>query len=102
MVAFSVLIPVFNSEDYLRECIDSVLKQTYTNFEIILVDDGSTDKSGELCDQFALRDTRIEVIHQENKGLVLARKNGLKKAKGDYIGLSTETIILLRICTGLF
>ena len=73
----------------MNEPLISIIVPTYETdktIQIILVDDGSTDKSGELCDQFALRDTRIEVIHQENKGLVLARKNGLKKAKGDYIG----------------
>ena len=82
----SIIVPIFNVEKYVPECVESIRQQDYKYIQIILVDDGSTDKSGELCDQFALRDTRIEVIHQENKGLVLARKNGLKKAKGDYIG----------------
>lgn len=82
----SILVPIFNVEKYVSECVESIIQQDYKNIQIILVDDGSTDKSGELCDQFASRDIRIEVIHQENKGLVSARKSGLKKAKGDYIG----------------
>lgn len=82
----SIIVPVFNVEKYILECVESIIRQGYKNIQIILVDDGSTDKSGELCDQCALQDIRIEVIHQQNKGLVLARKSGLEKAKGDYIG----------------
>lgn len=82
----SIIIPVFNIEKYVSECIESIAAQTYKNIQIILVDDGSTDKSGEICDKYAALDGRIEVIHQHNKGLVVARKQGLKNAKGQYIG----------------
>lgn len=82
----SIIVPVFNIEKYILECVKSIMHQNYKNIQIILVDDGSTDKSGELCDQCALLDNRIEVIHQQNQGLVLARKSGLKNVKGDYIG----------------
>lgn len=78
----TIIVPVFNVEKYISECIESILKQTYKNIQIILVDDGSTDKSGEICDKYAALDGRIEVIHQHNKGLVVARKQGLKSAKG--------------------
>nr|WP_300820465.1 glycosyltransferase [uncultured Acetatifactor sp.] len=78
----SIIIPVFNIEKYVSECIESIAAQTSKNIQIILVDDGSTDKSGEICDKYAALDGRIEVIHQHNKGLVVARKQGLKSAKG--------------------
>lgn len=81
----SVIIPVYNVELYLIECIDSVLSQTYKNTEIILVNDGSTDKSGTLCDAYACRDSRIKVLHKENGGLSSARNAGMDIAKGDYI-----------------
>lgn len=81
----SVIIPVYNVEKYLRECLDSVLAQTYTNLEILLVDDGSTDGSGAICDEYAGKDSRIRVIHQENGGLSAARNAGLRAAKGSYI-----------------
>ena len=64
----SVIIPVYNVEQYLPGCIESVLHQTYNELEILLIDDGSTDRSGEICDRYALKDSRIRVIHQENKG----------------------------------
>lgn len=63
----SVVIPVYNVEKYLKECIDSVIRQTYTNWELILIDDGSCDKSGEICDEFSNRDSRIHVLHQINE-----------------------------------
>ena len=81
----SVIIPVFNTHDYLKKCIDSILGQTYKKMQIIIVDDGSTDDSSELCDYYALNDSRIEVVHQSNLGLVAARIAGIKKAEGDYI-----------------
>lgn len=81
----SVIIPVYNVEEYLRECVDSVLCQTYGNFEIILVDDGSTDSSGVICDEYLEKDDRITVIHQKNGGLSVARNAGLSEANGDYI-----------------
>lgn len=81
----SVIIPVYNVETYLRECVESVLKQTYQNFEIILVDDGSTDSSGNICDEYAGNDERICVIHQKNSGPSKTRNTGLENAAGEYI-----------------
>jgi len=83
-IKFSVLIPVYNVENYVAECINSVLSQSYKNFEIILINDGSTDSSGEICDKFAEVDARISVYHQENKGLIMARRYAISKASGDY------------------
>lgn len=82
----SIIVPVYNTESYLPECLDSIERQTYENIEVILVDDGSTDSSGRICDQYAEKDARFQVIHTENRGLVSARKTGLACAKGDYIG----------------
>lgn len=81
----SVIIPVYNVEKYLHRCLDSVIAQTYQNLEIICVDDGSIDDSGKICDQYAVRDARIKVIHQENQGLSAARNRGLDAAEGEYI-----------------
>lgn len=81
----SMIVPVYNKRDYLRTCVDSLCAQTYTNLEIILVDDGSTDGSGELCDAYARRDPRIRVTHQVNGGVSSARNTGLDTARGDYI-----------------
>ena len=81
----SVIIPVYNVEKYLRRCLDSVIAQTYQNIEIICVDDGSIDESGRICDQYAVRDAHIKVIHQENQGLSAARNRGLDAAEGEYI-----------------
>jgi len=82
----SVIIPVYNVEEYLEKCINSVIAQTYRNIEIIMVDDGSTDKSGTMCALLAEKDSRIVVIHKANGGLSSARNAGLNIAKGDYIG----------------
>ncbi|MBR4633035.1 MAG: glycosyltransferase [Elusimicrobia bacterium] len=82
----SVIIPVYNVEQYLKHCVDSVINQTYKNLEIILVDDGSTDNSGKICDGYALKDNRIKTIHKQNSGVSSARNEGLKIAKGNYIG----------------
>lgn len=82
----SVIVPVYNVEQYLPKCLDSILAQTYQNLEIVLVDDGSPDRSGEICDQYAERDSRIQVIHQENRGASAARNRGLDAATGDWIG----------------
>ena len=81
----SVIVPVYNVETYLDECIKSLVKQTYSKFELILIDDGSTDSSGQLCDAWKETDDRIKVIHKENGGLSTARNAGLDVAKGDYI-----------------
>lgn len=82
----SIVIPVYKVEKYLEKCIESVLKQTYTNLQIILVDDGSPDNCGKICDEYAKRDSRIDVIHKVNGGLSEARNVGISKAKGRYIG----------------
>lgn len=81
----TVIIPVYNVEGYIRQCIDSVLGQTYTELEVILVDDGSTDCSGIICDEYACKDARIKVIHKENGGLSSARNVALDIATGEYI-----------------
>ena len=81
----SVIIPVYNVEQYLKRCIDSVIDQTYRNLEIILVDDGSNDGSGEICDNYAQNDSRIKVIHKSNGGLSDARNAGIDRSTGIYI-----------------
>lgn len=86
MIALSIIVPVYNVEKYLSKCIDSILNQTFSNYELILIDDGSTDNSGSICDRYAKLDTRIKVIHQNNKGLSCARNVGIDIAKGKYIG----------------
>lgn len=82
----SIVIPIYNTEQYLDKCVDSVLNQTYKNLEVILVDDGSTDDSGKICDYYAAKDERVVIIHQRNQGNNVARKNGVKIANGDYVG----------------
>ncbi len=84
-IKLSVIVPVYNIKDYIKKCLRSICDQTYKNLEIILVDDGSTDGSGEICDDFCLEDSRIHVVHKKNGGLVSARKAGAQIAKGDYI-----------------
>lgn len=81
----TVVVPIYNVEAYLDECVQSILKQTYHNLEIILVDDGSPDRCGEMCDWYAQRDARVKVIHQENRGLSGARNAGIDIATGEYI-----------------
>ena len=81
----SIIVPVYNVKSYVGECVESLCRQTYTNLEILLVDDGSTDGSGEVCDEYADRDERIRVIHQANRGLSGARNMGLDDARGEYI-----------------
>lgn len=83
-IKISVIIPIYNVEKYLEECIESVINQTYRNLEIILVNDGSTDKSGEICDKYSQKDSRIIVIHKENGGLSDARNAGVAISSGDY------------------
>ena len=85
MDLISVIVPVYNVSEYLCECVDSILAQTYWNLEIILVDDGSADGSSELCDRYALKDSRIKVIHQMNHGLSAARNKGYEVSNGKYI-----------------
>ena len=81
----SVIVPVYNVEKYLEECLDSILGQTYKDLEVILIDDGSTDSSGSICDRYAEKDKRIKVIHKENGGLSDARNTGLDIINGDYV-----------------
>ena len=82
----SIVVPIYNVEKYLTRCIDSIIKQTYKNIEIILVDDGSPDNCGKICDEYAQKDNRIIVIHKENEGLSATRNAGIEIAKGKYIG----------------
>ena len=82
----SVIVPVYNIENYLERCVNSIREQTYNNLEILLVDDGSTDSSGALCDRFAEADERIRVFHKENGGSSSARNLGIAEAKGEYLG----------------
>lgn len=82
----SVIVPVYKVEKYLSRCIDSIIAQTYNNLEIILIDDGSPDRSGRICDDYARKDHRIRVFHKPNGGVSSARNLGLKEAKGEYIG----------------
>lgn len=81
----SVIVPVYNVQEYLEKCIDSILRQSYQNLEVILVDDGATDQSGTKCDEYAVRDRRIQVIHKENGGLSDARNAGIEIASGQYM-----------------
>ena len=81
----SVIVPVYNTEKYLRRCIDSVLAQTYADFELLLIDDGSKDKSGEICDEYAQKDARVRVFHMENGGVSSARNLGLDNARGEWV-----------------
>lgn len=81
----SIIVPIYNVEKYLKKCIESIINQTYKNIEIILVDDGSPDKCGEICEEYSKKDNRIVVIHKQNGGLSDARNKGIKVAKGKYI-----------------
>ncbi|MBW4760292.1 glycosyltransferase family 2 protein [Prevotella denticola] len=102
--AISVIVPIYKAEDYLHKCIDGILSQTFNNFQLILVDDGSPDNSGKICDDYATNDSRIEVIHKKNGGLTSARKCGVSRLSaaaentadnclqdcGNYIGTSVS------------
>lgn len=86
MPKISIIVPVYKVEKYLHKCVDSILKQTFKDFELILVDDGSPDRCGEICDEYARKDNRVRVIHKENGGVSDARNVGIDIAKGEYIG----------------
>lgn len=81
----SVIVPVYNAEKYIYDCIDSIIEQTYTKIEIILVDDGTPDNCGKICDEYSKRDDRVKVVHQKNGGQFSARISGIKKASGEYL-----------------
>lgn len=85
MKKISIIVPVYQAEKYISKCIESIVNQTYKNLEIILIDDGSTDRSGEICDEYGKKDNRIVVVHNKNKGVSVARNCGLDIATGDYI-----------------
>ena len=85
MPFISVIVPVYNSERFLQRCLDSILNQTFSDFELILIDDGSTDSSGKICDDFKCKDKRIIVCHQDNQGSAVARNNAIAMAKGEYL-----------------
>lgn len=81
----SVIVPMYNRENTIKKCLDSIVKQTYSNFELIIIDDGSTDSSFNICEQYAKKDSRIKLIHQENRGVSSARNLGLDLSEGEYI-----------------
>ena len=81
----SVIVPVYKAEKYLNRCVDSILAQTFTDFEVLLIDDGSPDRSGEICDEYTKKDVRIHVYHQQNCGAGAAREFGVNKASGTWI-----------------
>ena len=85
MAEVSIIVPVYQVEKYIRQCVDSILAQTFTDFELILVDDGSKDNSGKICDEYARIDERVKVIHQRNSGVAAARNHGMKCANGNYL-----------------
>lgn len=85
MPVFSVIVPVYNGEQYLHKCVDSILSQTFSDLELILVDDGSTDNCPKICDEYAMKDSRVKVIHQVNQGVSIARNMGLSEATGEYV-----------------
>ena len=99
----SIIVPVYNVEKYLNECIDSILAQTFTDFELILVDDGSPDSCPALCDAAAAKDSRIRVVHQKNRGLSGARNAGLDIARGNWIAfVDSDDVIMPDFCSKLY
>lgn len=101
MPKVSIIVPIYNSEAHLSRCIDSILAQTYSDFELILVNDGSIDNSGKICEEYAQKDSRISVIHTENGGTSSARNIGIEKSRGEYITFvdSDDTIYPNYLCT---
>lgn len=93
----SVIVPIYNREQYLTNCIESILSQSFADIELLLIDDGSTDNSGKICDEYATKDHRVRVLHKENGGVSCARNLGLDKAQGDYIHfVDADDIVLQR------
>lgn len=98
----SIIVPVYNSEKTLDRCINSILEQTFQNWELLLINDGSTDRSREICDEYTLKDKRIKTIHKENGGVSSARNKGIKCSKGDYIlMLDSDDSLELNTCESL-
>lgn len=85
MAKIDILVPVYNAQPYLRKCMDSILSQTFQDFQLILIDDGSTDKSGEICDEYAADNEKVKVAHQENQGVAAARNRGIKESTSQYV-----------------
>ena len=85
MPVFSVIVPIYNGEKFIHKCVDSILLQTFSDFELILVDDGSTDRCPKICDEYSAKDSRVKVIHQANQGVSVARNTGLAAATGEYV-----------------
>lgn len=84
-IKFSIIVPVYNVRKYVTECIESILKQSYDNYEVLLINDGSTDGSGDICEKYTVKNKKIKVFHKKNGGLSSARNFGLEKATGDYV-----------------
>lgn len=101
MPLISIIVPVFNSENTINRCVDSILQQTFTDWELLLIDDGSTDRSGEICDQYAAKDKRIEIFHKENGGVSSARNVGLDHAKGEWITFVDADDWIVKDCLNL-
>ena len=81
----TVIVPVYKAEKYVLRCVDSILAQTFTDFEVLLIDDGSPDRSGEICEEYAQKDARVRVFHKDNAGVSSARNLGLDNAKGEWV-----------------
>lgn len=96
MPLVSIIVPVYNVKEHIDRCVQSIIKQTYRNLEILLIDDGSTDESPAICDQYAKKDKRITVVHKKNGGLSSARNTGLKKVKARISLSSIPTITLTK------
>ena len=98
----SMIVPVYNVEAYIRRCVDSILEQSYKHIEVILVDDGTPDHSGTICDEYAASDPRVKVIHQKNMGLSEARNSGMREATGEYLCfIDSDDFVHCDYCSGL-